>query len=57
MTVLVDDQVVDQFVTPPFLVLLGAGMQIARIDHGQRQSTQLLLAQTLGQQLVVPQAG
>src|SRR5947209_12826493 len=51
-----NDEVIDDLVTRPVLMLLATRMQIAGSDGGERQRPAALFAQTLGQELIVPQA-
>ena len=49
-----DDEIIDEAVARPLLMLLAARVQIARADNGQRRRAAPLLAQPLGHQLIVP---
>ncbi len=45
--VFVHDDIVEDLVSFPLLMLLVSGMKIARVDGGQRRKAQLFLPQTL----------
>ena len=51
---LLDDEIRDELVAAAFLVLLAARMEIAGVDDRQRRGALAVLAETLGQELVVP---
>ena len=52
---LLDHEIGDELVAAAFLMLLAAGMEVAGVDDRQRRGALAVLAQTLGEQLVVPQ--